>query len=128
MEESASDDPLNFHTSNNNISSNWRFSGANLTNPSASLVPTNSSITNPSMGSSVSMANSFCPALWDHQSLQNLGFSEHNIQSNTSRSSGVVLRNLGHRSSRSGIEKPLDIGWNLPNSMSKGGVFIHTDA
>ena len=34
----------------------------------------------------------------------------------------------GPGSSRSGIEKPLDIGWNLPNSMSKGGVFMHTDA
>eukprot|EP00268_Persea_americana_P030050 TRINITY_DN2909_c0_g1_i7.p1 TRINITY_DN2909_c0_g1~~TRINITY_DN2909_c0_g1_i7.p1 ORF type:complete len:500 (-),score=122.83 TRINITY_DN2909_c0_g1_i7:598-2097(-) len=80
------------------------------------------------MGSSVSMADSFCPGLWDHQSSQNLGFSEHNIQSGTSTSNGVVLGNLGPGSSRSGIEKPLDMGWNLPNSMSKGGVFMHTGA
>lgn len=128
MEKSGGGDPLNFHTSNNNVSSDWRFGGANLTNPSVGLVPTDNSITNPSLGSSVSMADSFCPGLWDHQSSQNLGFNEHNIQNSTSASDSIVSRNIGPGSSRSAIEKPLDIGWNLPNSMSKGAMFMHNGA
>ncbi|XP_058115086.1 transcription factor bHLH49-like isoform X2 [Magnolia sinica] len=125
MEKSSGGDHLNYHTSN--ISSDWRFTGGpNLTNPSIGLVPTENPIANPPMGSpscsSVSMVDTYCPSLWDHHGSQNLGFCENNIQTSTSTSNTVSIRKSVFGSSRSGVEKPLEVGWNP--SMSKGGVFL----
>ncbi|KAL5987492.1 hypothetical protein ACLOJK_035240 [Asimina triloba] len=57
-----SDRPLNYTTSE------WQLGCANFMNPPVSLVPTGSSIMNPStMDSSVSFEDSLCPSIWDRR-------------------------------------------------------------
>ncbi|XP_077237668.1 transcription factor bHLH49-like isoform X2 [Tasmannia lanceolata] len=131
--EKRGEDHLNYHVSN--ISSDWRFGCDNLANPSQGLVPTDNSSPvskgNPlgsSSCSSVSMVDSFCPSLWDHPGSQNLGFCESNVQISTNTSNVAVIRTTVPGPSRSGMEKALDVGWNPPNSISKGGVFLQTGA
>ncbi|XP_010257880.1 PREDICTED: transcription factor bHLH49 isoform X2 [Nelumbo nucifera] len=112
-----SSDPVNYHSSN--MSSDWRFGGANLTNQSMSLVPADNSIPvckGNLMGSSVPMVNSFCPTIWDHSNSQSLGFCDNNVQTT---SNTVAIRKGLPGCSSTVSDKVLDLGWN-----SKGGVFL----
>ncbi|XP_077222832.1 transcription factor bHLH49-like [Tasmannia lanceolata] len=117
--EKRNGDSLNYHASN--VSSDWRFGGGNRTNPSVGLVSTDNSIPvckGDQIGSSscsyVSIADSFCPSIWDHPSSQNLGFCESNVQTSTITSNVSAIRK--------------EVGWNPPNSITKGGVFLQTGA
>ncbi|XP_058112437.1 transcription factor bHLH49-like isoform X2 [Magnolia sinica] len=65
LEMEKSGDHFNYQTSN--ISSEWQFGCANLANLPIDLVPTDKSVANPLIGSSVSMVESFCPNLWDRR-------------------------------------------------------------
>ncbi|KAF8389872.1 hypothetical protein HHK36_024389 [Tetracentron sinense] len=131
--EKSSGDPLNYHSPN--MSLDWRFGSANLTNTSMGLVPAENSnavckgdIMGSSACSSVSMVDTFCPTLWDHPNSQNLGFCNTNVHASTSTSNTVGIRKAVPGSSRTGIDRALEMGWNPPNSMSKGSVFLQTGA
>ncbi|XP_068642268.1 transcription factor bHLH49-like isoform X2 [Aristolochia californica] len=109
---------LNFPSSN--LPSDWRFAVTNFTTP----FPSESSIPVTSSCSSLSLVDSFCPGIWD-PSGQNLIFTENNIQASTSTSDKVSTRKFCPSSSRSGMEKPSEVGWSPANSMSKG-VLLQT--
>ncbi|KAJ4973614.1 hypothetical protein NE237_006788 [Protea cynaroides] len=124
-------DSMNYHSSN--MTSEWQFGGANLTNQPIGLVPTDNSISvckddliGSSACSSVSMRDSFCPSLWDHPNPQNLGFCDRNVQTCTNMDHAVAMRKGVPGSSRTGIDKALDISWNP--SISKPGVFLQGGA
>ncbi|KAF8378524.1 hypothetical protein HHK36_029867 [Tetracentron sinense] len=123
--EMSNGDPLNYHSSN--MSSDWRFGSANLTNASMGLVP----IENSMAVCKGDMVDTFCPTLWDHPNSQNLGFCNTNVQASTSNSNSVGIRKGVPGVSRTGFDKDLDMGWNLvnlPSSISKGGLFSQTGA
>nr|DAD35143.1 TPA_asm: hypothetical protein HUJ06_005783 [Nelumbo nucifera] len=124
--EKGSGDPVNYHSSN--MSTDWRFGGANISNQSMGLVPTDNSIPvrkGDLMGSSVSLVNSFCPTIWDHPNSLNLGFCDSNAQTGTNTSNTVAIRKGIPVCSSTSIDKALDIGWNP--TISKGGVFLQSN-
>ena len=131
--EKRSDDSLNFHSAS--MSSDWRFGGGNLTNSSISTVQGGNpmavckgDLVGCSSCSSASMVDSLGPNLWDHHpaNSQTLGgFCDmNNVQNNASTSSTLRIRKGGPGSLRMDIDKTLDIGWNPPSSMLKGGIFL----
>uniref|UniRef100_F6HGF5 BHLH domain-containing protein n=1 Tax=Vitis vinifera TaxID=29760 RepID=F6HGF5_VITVI len=110
--EKRSGDSLNYHSAS--MSSDWRFGGV----CKGDLVGSSSC-------SSASMVDSFGPNLWDHPAnSQTLGFCDMNVQNNASTSSTLGIRKGGPGSLRMDIDKTLDIGWNPPSSMLKGGIFL----
>ncbi|KAL5974417.1 hypothetical protein ACLOJK_031082 [Asimina triloba] len=126
MEKESGGDHLNYHESN--ISSEWRFAGGlHLANPSIGLVATDNPVGNPPIGSpscsSVSVADAFCPSLWNHHhGSENLAFGESNIQITACASNAESVRKSVFGSSSSGMVKTVDLGWNP--SASKRGVFM----
>lgn len=130
--EKRSGDSLNYHSAS--MSSDWRFGGGggNLTNTSMSTVQGGNpmaackgDLVGSSSCSSASMVDSFGPNLWDHPAnSQTLGFCDMNVQNNASTSSTLGIRKGGPGSLRMDIDKTLDIGWNPPSSMLKGGIFL----
>lgn len=133
FELEKSDNHVNYH-SPDSMPSDWRFSSANIANSSLGLVPTDNQmpvcredLVGVSSCSSASMVDSFGPGLWDHTTNpQNLGFSEVSVQNNASTSNPIGIRKSGPASLRTGLVKTLDIGWNPPSSMLKGGIFLPT--
>ncbi|KAM1065270.1 hypothetical protein ACFX13_021161 [Malus domestica] len=127
--ENRNDDPMNFSPG---ITPDWRFGGSNLTNTSMGLVATGNSmavskgdLVGSSSRPSASMAESFNPTLWDHPtSAQDLGFCDMNVQTSASTSDSLGIRKGIPASLRSGIDRALDMCWNPPNSMLKGGMFL----
>ncbi|KAB2624389.1 transcription factor bHLH49-like [Pyrus ussuriensis x Pyrus communis] len=127
--ENRNDDPVNFSPG---IKPDWRFGGSNLTNTSMGLVPTGNSmavskgdLVGSSSRPSASRAESFNPTLWDHPtSSQDLGFCDMNVQTSASTSDSIGIRKGIPASLRSGIDRALDMCWNPPNSMLKGGMFL----
>lgn len=127
--ENKNEDPMNYSPG---MSSDWRFGGSNLTNTSIGLVSVGNSMAVSkgdligSSCSSASMMDSFGPTLWEQptNSQQSLGFCEINVpdNSNTLSTLGVIKGSPG--SWRNGIDRALDMCWNPPNSMSKGGMFL----
>ncbi|XP_042502750.1 transcription factor bHLH49 [Macadamia integrifolia] len=129
--EKRSGDSMNYHSSN--MSPDWRFGGANLTNQPIGLVPTDNSfpvckgdLMGSSACSSMSMGDSFCPSLWDHPNPPSLSFCDGNVQASTSTGNAMAIREGVPGSSRTGIDKAPDISWNP--SMSKAGVFLQGGA
>ncbi|XP_043702296.1 transcription factor bHLH49-like isoform X2 [Telopea speciosissima] len=129
--EKRDGDSMNYHSSN--MSSEWQFGGANLINQPINLVPTDNSIPvckedlmGSSACSSLSMGDSFCPSLWNHPNSQNMGFCDSNVQISMNTGQAVAMRKGVPGSSRTGIDKPLDISWNP--SISKAGVFLQGGA
>lgn len=130
--EKRTDDPLNYHSPN--MSSDWRFGGgANLTNstPMVSVSMGNSitvcrgDLIGSSSCSSAPMDDSYCPTPWDQSTnSQNLGFCDINVQNNSSGSSTLGIGKGCAGDLRTGIDRTLDIGWNPPSSMLKGGFFL----
>ncbi|KAM1085485.1 hypothetical protein FF1_011298 [Malus domestica] len=121
--ENGNDDPMNFSPG---VTPDWRFGGSNLTNTSMGLVPTGNCLAvGSSSRPSASMAESFNPTLWDHPtSSQDLGFCDMNVQNSASTSDSIGIRKGIPASLRSGIDGALDMCWNPPNSMLKGGIFL----
>ncbi|KAM5567527.1 hypothetical protein ABKV19_015548 [Rosa sericea] len=71
------------------------------------------------------MVESFSQALWDHPTnAQNMGFCDINGQTSASTSNTMGIRKGIPASLRSGIDRSLDMCWNPPNSMLKGGIFL----
>ncbi|XP_043716720.1 transcription factor bHLH49 [Telopea speciosissima] len=129
--EKRSGDSMNYHSSN--VSPDWRFGSANLTNQPVGLVPTDNSFSvckgdlmGSSACSSMSMGDSFCPSLWVHPNSQSLSFCDRNVQTSTSTGHAMAMREEVPGSSRAGIDKALDISWNP--SISKAGAFLQGGA
>lgn len=128
--EKMDDDSKNYPAQN--MSSDWRFSDSNLTNTSMRLIPAESPVAagkgdmmEPSLCSSASMVDSFCPNIWDQTtSSQNMGFCDISVQHNAGSSStlGFGKGNLGPL--RNDLGRALDMGWAPPNSMLKGGMLL----
>ncbi|KAJ9140621.1 hypothetical protein P3X46_031249 [Hevea brasiliensis] len=131
--EKRSDNHINYH-SPDSMPSDWRYSSANVANSSLGLVSTDNQmpvcrgdLVGVSSCSSASMVDSFSPGQWDHPTnSQNLGFCDISVQNNASTSNPMGIRKGGPASLRTGLDKTLDIGWNPPSSMLKGGIFLPT--
>ncbi|XP_061991165.1 transcription factor bHLH49 isoform X2 [Rosa rugosa] len=125
--ENRNEEPMNYSPS-----MTYGFGGSNLTNASMGLVPAGNSMADSKedlIGSSsqpsASMVESFSQALWDHPTnAQNMGFCDINGQTSASTSNTMGIRKGIPASLRSGIDRPLDMCWNPPNSMLKGGIFL----
>ncbi|KAJ4961860.1 hypothetical protein NE237_021770 [Protea cynaroides] len=129
--EKRNGDSMNYHSSN--LSPDWRFGGANLTNQQIGLVPTDNSfpvckgdLMGSSACSSISMGDSFCPSLWDHANSQSLSFCERDVLTSTSTGHAMAMTEGVPGSSRTGIDKALDISWNP--SISKANIFLQGGA
>eukprot|EP00257_Ricinus_communis_P014388 XP_015572050.1 transcription factor bHLH49 isoform X2 [Ricinus communis] len=129
--EKRGDNPINYH-SPANMTSDWRFGSSNITNTSLGLVPTDNQmpvcrgdLLGASSCSTASMVDSFGPGLWDHSTNSlNLGFCDINVQNHPSTSNTIGHRKSGPTSLRVGTDKALQMGWNPPSSMLKGGIFL----
>ncbi|XP_050223680.1 transcription factor bHLH49 isoform X2 [Mercurialis annua] len=106
-----------------NMPSDWRFSSGNITNSSLGLVPTDNQLPvcrgdlfGATSCSSASMVDSFGPALWDHCDI--------NVENDPSTLNLMGVRKGGPTSLRGGMDKALEMGWNPPSSMLKGGIFL----
>ncbi|XP_024934325.3 transcription factor bHLH49 isoform X1 [Ziziphus jujuba] len=126
--ENKNEDPMNYSPG---MSSDWRFGGSNLTNTSMGLVSVGNSMAVSkgdligSSCSSASMMDSFGPTLWEQPTnSQSLGFCEMNVPSNSNTVSTLGIRKGSPGSWRNGTDRALDMYWNPPNSMSKGGMFL----
>lgn len=119
--EKRNDDPVNYQSS---LSSDWRFGTANFTSAAMGLAPAVNLVAS-SPCSSATMVSSFGQAPWDQASnSQNLGYSGINVQHNASSSDSLGIRKTGPGTFASGIDRALDMGWNPPSSMLKGGLFL----
>ncbi|CAL8994792.1 unnamed protein product [Prunus brigantina] len=128
--ENRNEDPMNYSPG---LAPDWRFGGSNLTNTPVGLVSTGNSmavskgdLVGSSSRPSASMVDSFNPTLWDHPTnSQDLGgFCDINGQTSASTSDTIGIRKGIPVSLRSGIDRPLEMCWNPPNSMLKGGIFL----
>ncbi|XP_038693566.1 transcription factor bHLH49-like isoform X2 [Tripterygium wilfordii] len=123
--EKRNDNPTNYQSPN--LPSDWRFDGANLSNTSMDLVPTDNpmsvcreDVIGPSC-SSASLPDSFGQTLWGHPTFsQNLGFCDINAD----QSNSMGTRKAGHATFRSGGDGTLVMDWNPQSSMLRGGIFL----
>ncbi|XP_031278985.1 transcription factor bHLH49 isoform X1 [Pistacia vera] len=122
--EKRNDNPMNYHSSN--MSSDWRYSSANLASAPINLVPSNNPMAvGSSSCSSAPMVDSFHQTIWQNPiSSQNLGYLDIDVQNNASASNALGIRKGSPASLRSSIDRPLDMGWNPPASILKGGIFL----
>ncbi|KAK3222747.1 hypothetical protein Dsin_009772 [Dipteronia sinensis] len=100
----------------------WRFSSAPI-----NLVPAdNAMAVGSSSCSSAPMVDSFSQAFWDHTTNhpQNLGFCDIDVQNNATSSNPLRIRKGSPAALRSSIDRPVEMGWNQPSSMLKGGIFL----
>ncbi|KAG5237029.1 basic helix-loop-helix family protein [Salix suchowensis] len=105
---------------------------SNIPNSSLGLVPTDNlmsvcrgDLVGAASCSSSSVIDSFGPAMWEHPTnSQNLVFCDINAQNIASSSNTVGIGKGFPFSSRNGIDRTLEMGWNPPNSMLKGGIFL----
>ncbi|KAF9674193.1 hypothetical protein SADUNF_Sadunf10G0102200 [Salix dunnii] len=129
--EKSNDNPINYHSSGG-MSSDWRFNSTSIPNSSLGLVPTDNlmsvcrgDLVGAASCSSSSVIDSFGPAMWEHPTnSQNLVFCDINAQNIASSSNTVGIGKGFPFSSRNGIDRTLEMGWNPPNSMLKGGIFL----
>ncbi|KAL5826181.1 hypothetical protein ACOSQ4_017978 [Xanthoceras sorbifolium] len=113
------DNPMSYHSPN--MPTDWRFSGAPI-----NLVPTDNALAvGSSSCSSAPMVDSFSQTIWDHTTnSQNLGFCDMDVQNNASTSNSLRIRKGSPASLSNSIDRPVDMGWNPPSSMLKGGIFL----
>ncbi|KAJ6324588.1 hypothetical protein OIU76_011815 [Salix suchowensis] len=129
--EKSNDNPINYHSSGG-MSSDWRFNSTSIPNSSLGLVPTDNlmsvcrgDLVGAASCSSSSVIDSFGPAMWENPTnSQNLVFCDINAQNIASSSNTVGIGKGFPFSSRNGIDRTLEMGWNPPNSMLKGGIFL----
>ncbi|CAI0431024.1 unnamed protein product [Linum tenue] len=129
-QEKGNDDNSMTYQSPGSLTSDWHFTGANVTTSALSLVPSDDGQMNACRGdlvgvascSSATMEESFAPpGLWDHQtSSQNTGFCD--ISVGTGTPVGIVTG--GPVSLRSSIDGALRMGWNPPSSVLRSGIFL----
>lgn len=113
-----------------NLSSEWRFSGANLTNMTMGLIPPmaifKGDLHESSSCSSASMLDSFCPPIWDQPTnSQSLGFCDINVQ-NSVRTSNTLGFRKGNLVPPRSAERTLDMSWAPQISMPKEALFLPT--
>ncbi|XP_044487945.1 transcription factor bHLH49 isoform X2 [Mangifera indica] len=116
--QKRNDNPMNYHSLN--MSSDWRFSSANLANAPIHLVPSN----NPMAVGSASMVDSFNQTIWQNPISSQMGYLDVDVQNNSSTSNALGNRKGSPASLRSSVDKPLEMGWNPPASILKGGMFL----
>jgi hypothetical protein len=127
----SNDNPINYH-SPGGLSSDWRFNSTSIPNSSMGLVPIDNQMSvcrgdlvGAASCSSASVIDSFGPAMWEHPTnSQNLVFCDINVQNIASSSNTVGIGKGAPASLRNGIDRTLEMGWNPPNSMLKGGIFL----
>ncbi|KAJ8774527.1 hypothetical protein K2173_016973 [Erythroxylum novogranatense] len=126
-QEKRNDNAINFHSSGG-MSSDWQFPGANITNSSLDLLPTDSQVVvcrRDLTGASSCSSASFGPTMWEHDNnSQNLGFININVHNNPSSSNPAGTEKVSSASLRNGIDGPLDMGSYLLNPMLKSGMFL----
>ncbi|XP_011009204.1 PREDICTED: transcription factor bHLH49 [Populus euphratica] len=129
--EKSNDNPTNYHSSGG-LSSDWRFNSTSIPNSSLGLVPIDNQMSvcrgdlvGAASCSSASVIDSFGPAMWEHPTnSQNLVFCDINVQNIASSSNTAGIGKGVPASLRNGIDRTLEMGWNPPNSMLKGGIFL----
>uniref|UniRef100_A0A6M2ESN0 BHLH domain-containing protein n=1 Tax=Populus davidiana TaxID=266767 RepID=A0A6M2ESN0_9ROSI len=129
--EKSIDNPINYH-STGGLSSDWRFNSTSIPNSSLGLVPIDNQMSvcrgdlaGAASCSSASVIDSFGPAMWEHPTnSQNLVFCDINVQNIASSSNTVGIGKGAPSSLRNCIDRTLEMGWNPPNSMLKGGIFL----
>ncbi|KAL9262679.1 Transcription factor bHLH49-like protein [Drosera capensis] len=127
--ENRSGDCVNFMSSN--LSSDWDYNGAHFANSSMGLIQNSSpmpirkdDLVGPSCSSSVSMADSFHPAIWHHttdsQPLAFAGIDAHNVASDSVAAglSGVFPQSL---------RQEAELCWDVAGSVFKRGLLLPTE-
>ncbi|CAI0431021.1 unnamed protein product [Linum tenue] len=109
-QEKGNDDNSMTYQSPGSLTSDWHFTGANVTTSALSLVPSDDG--QMTSCSSATMEESFAPpGLWDHQtSSQNTGFCD--ISVGTGTPVGIVTGG------------PVSLSWNPPSSVLRSGIFL----
>lgn len=123
--DNKNEDPMSF-SPGMSMSSDWRFDGSSsLTNTSMGLV-SKCDLVGSSSCSSAQLVDSFVPTtLWDHPtSSQNLGFCDLGVQNNLSALNPLGIQKGSPAPLRNGIDRTLDMCWNPPSSLLKGGIFL----
>ncbi|KAL3582061.1 hypothetical protein D5086_016393 [Populus alba] len=129
--EESNDNPINYR-SPGGMSLDRRFNSTSIPNSSLSLVPTDNQMSvcrgdlaGAASCSSASVIDSFGPAMWEHPTnSQNLVFGDINVQNIASSSNTAGIGKGVPASLRNGIDRTLEMGWNPPNPMLKGGNFL----
>ncbi|KAI5678791.1 hypothetical protein M9H77_09741 [Catharanthus roseus] len=129
-EKRRNEDLLNYHSSN--MPQDWQLSTSNLANASMGVISSGNpmaackgNMLESSSCSSATMVESFCP-MWDQPtSSQNIGFSDINVQHNTSTSNALGNRPSGLVPLRpGGLDGIAGLGWAPANAMLKGSMFL----
>ncbi|KAF9677281.1 hypothetical protein SADUNF_Sadunf08G0091700 [Salix dunnii] len=129
--EESSNNPINYH-SPGGISLDRRFNSTGIPNSSLGLISTDNQmsvcrgdIVGAASCSSASVIDSFGPSMWEHPTnSQNLVFCDVNVQNIAGSSNTAGIGKGVPASLRNGIDRTLEMGWNPPNSMLKGGFFL----
>jgi hypothetical protein len=131
--EESNDNPINYR-SPGGMSLDRRFNSTSIPNSSLGLVPTDNQMSvcrgdlaeaGAASCSSASVIDSFGPAMWEHPTnSQNLVFCDINVQNIASSSNTAGIGKGFPASLRNGIDRTLEMGWNPPNPMLKGGNFL----
>ncbi|KAL1807839.1 hypothetical protein ACET3Z_024829 [Daucus carota] len=117
------------------VPTDWRLSGANLTNASMGLIPAENrmgickaDLMESSSCSTASMVDSFCATIWDQPTTDshNMGFCDVNVQNITSSSSRFEFRKDNLGPPRNDLEQAIDMGWNPNNPMLKESMLLPT--
>ncbi|KAJ6689726.1 hypothetical protein OIU85_006078 [Salix viminalis] len=130
--EESNNNPNNYH-STGGMPVDRRFNNStSIPNSSLGLIPTDNQMSvcrgdlaGAASCSSASVIDSFGPSMWEHPTnSQNLVFCDVSVQNIASSSNTVGIGKGVPASLRNGIDRTLEMGWNPPNSMLKGGFFL----
>ncbi|KAB5544705.1 hypothetical protein DKX38_012817 [Salix brachista] len=129
--EESNNNPINYH-STGGMPVDRRFNSTSIPNSSLGLIPTDNQMSvcrgdlaGAASCSSASVIDSFGPSMWEHPTnSQNLVFCDVSVQNIASSSNTVGIGKGVPASLRNGIDRTLEMGWNPPNSMLKGGFFL----
>ncbi|KAJ6726434.1 TRANSCRIPTION FACTOR BHLH49 [Salix purpurea] len=129
--EESNNNPINYH-SPGGMPVDRRFNSTSIPNSSLGLIPTDNQMSvcrgdlaGAASCSSASVIDSFGPSMWEHPTnSQNLVFCDVSVQNIASSSNTVGIGKGVPASLRNGIDRTLEMGWNPPNSMLKGGFFL----
>lgn len=123
--DNKNEDPMSF-SPGMSMSSDWRFDGSSsLTNTSMGLVSKCDLVGSSSCSSAQLVDSSVPTTLWDHPtSSQNLGFCDLGVQNNLNALNPLGIQKGSPALLRNGIDRTLDMCWNPPSSLLKGGIFL----
>ncbi|KAL8121000.1 transcription factor bHLH49 isoform X2 [Apium graveolens] len=131
--ERGDEDSRNYNA--HDMPSDWRLSGANLTNSSLGLIPAENpmvickgDVLESSPCSTASMVDSFCANIWDQPATNslNMGFCDINVQNNASSSSAFGFRKGDLGPPRTDLERAIEMSWNSNNPMLKENMLLPT--